>query len=152
MSRSPSTGILRQESVSSSNDADSTIGEASFFEGRFAIRGNLKIDGRFEGQALLVDKLHIGPKARVKTSIHATIVVVEGLVLGDIAAARRVLLHATARVLGNIRTPELFVEDGVILEGKCSIGHMQVENTREYIESLYLESDHQGPSQSRFRA
>ena len=33
-------------------EANTTIGEESFFEGRFAIRGSLRIDGRFEGQAL----------------------------------------------------------------------------------------------------
>ena len=43
-------------------DAGSTIGESSSFEGRFAVRGNLKIDGRFEGEALLVDQLAVGPR------------------------------------------------------------------------------------------
>ena len=52
-------------------EANTTIGEESFFEGRFAIRGSLRIDGRFEGQALLVDQLQIGPKGRVKTNIIA---------------------------------------------------------------------------------
>ncbi len=118
-------------------DADSTIGEDSSFEGRFSIRGSLRIDGAFEGQALSVDQLQVGPKGRVKTDISATSVVVEGLVIGTIAASRRVLLLATARVLGDIKTPELIIQDGVILEGHCTISHVQMENTPEYIRSLY---------------
>jgi cytoskeletal protein CcmA (bactofilin family) len=118
-------------------DATTTIGENSFFEGRFAIRGSLRIDGRFEGQALLVDQLQIGPKGKVKTSIMATSVVVEGLIIGNISASRRILLLSTARVLGDIKTPELIIQDGVILEGRCTISHMQIENTPEYIQSLY---------------
>jgi cytoskeletal protein CcmA (bactofilin family) len=58
-------------------DAATTIGEQSVFEGRFAIRGSLRVDGTFEGQALVVDQLAIGPKGRVRASITATSVVVE---------------------------------------------------------------------------
>jgi len=118
-------------------EANSTIGEESFFEGRFAIRGSLRIDGRFEGEALLVDQLQVGPKGRVKTGIFATSVVVEGIIVGNITASRRILLLSTARVLGEIKTPELIIQDGVVLEGRCTISHVQIENTPEYIQSLY---------------
>ena len=118
-------------------DANSTIGEESFFEGRFAIRGSMRIDGRFEGHSLLVDQLQIGPKGRVKTNILATSVVVEGIVIGNVSASRRILLLSTARVLGEIKTPELIIQDGVILEGRCTISHRQIEDTPEYIQSLY---------------
>jgi len=118
-------------------EANSSIGEESFFEGKFAIRGSLRIDGRFEGQSLLVDQLQIGPKGRVKTNIIATSVVVEGVIIGTIAASRRILLLSTARVLGDIKTPELIIQDGVILEGRCSISHVQLDNTTEYIHGLY---------------
>jgi cytoskeletal protein CcmA (bactofilin family) len=118
-------------------EANSTIGEESFFEGKFSIRGSLRIDGRFEGQALLVDQLQVGPKGRVKTNIVATSIVVEGLVLGNMSATRRILLLSTARVLGDLKTPELIIQDGVILEGHCTISHVQIENTPEYIQGLY---------------
>lgn len=118
-------------------EANTTIGEDSFFEGRFAIQGSLRIDGRFEGQALLVDQLQVGPKGKVKTNIIATSVIVEGIIVGNVSASRRVLLLATARVLGDIKTPELIIQDGVILEGRCTISHIQIENTPQYIEALY---------------
>jgi cytoskeletal protein CcmA (bactofilin family) len=84
-----------------------------------------------------VDQLQIGPKGRVKTDITATSVVVEGIVIGAIAASRRILLLSTARVLGDLKTPELIIQDGVVLEGTCTISHIEMENTREYIQSLY---------------
>lgn len=118
-------------------EADSTIGENSFFGGRFLVKGNMRIDGRFEGQALLADQLQIGPNARVKTNISATSVVVEGLVIGNISASARILLLSTARVLGDIKTPELIIQDGVVLEGRCTISHIHVHDTKSYIESLY---------------
>jgi cytoskeletal protein CcmA (bactofilin family) len=118
-------------------DTSCIIGEKSFFEGRFAVKGSLKIDGQFEGEALLIDQLHIGPNAKVKTLIKATSIIVEGIVVGDLIASRRILLLSTARVLGNIKTPELIIQEGVVLEGKCTISHMKIENTKQYIEALY---------------
>ncbi|UCF96510.1 MAG: polymer-forming cytoskeletal protein [Spirochaetaceae bacterium] len=118
-------------------EANSTIGENSAFEGRFVVRGNLRIDGTFEGRTLVVDQLQIGEKAKVKTNINATSVVVEGLVIGNIIANRRILLLSTARVLGDLKTPELIIQDGVVLEGRCTISHVRIEDTRAYIESLY---------------
>ena len=116
---------------------NSTIGSDSYFGGRFLVKGNMRIDGTFEGKVLLVDQLEIGSKARVKTNISATSVVVEGLVIGNIAASRRILLLATARVLGDLKTPELIIQDGVILEGRCTISHVRIDDTQGYIESLY---------------
>ena len=87
-------------------EANTTIGENSAFEGRFMVQGNLRIDGTFEGKTLVVDQLQIGEKAKVKTDINATSVVVEGLVIGNVTASRRILLLSTARVLGDLKTPE----------------------------------------------
>jgi cytoskeletal protein CcmA (bactofilin family) len=101
------------------------------------VQGNLRIDGTFEGRSLVVDQLQIGEKAKVKTNINATSVVVEGLVIGNVTANRRILLLSTARVLGDLKTPELIIQDGVILEGRCTISHVRIQDTRAYIESLY---------------
>jgi cytoskeletal protein CcmA (bactofilin family) len=118
-------------------EINSIIGENSIFEGRYAIKGSLRIDGRFEGESLFVDQLMVGAKGRVRTDITATSVVIEGIVIGNISASRRILLLSTARVLGDIETPELIIQEGVILEGRCTISHMQIKNTKEYIEMLY---------------
>lgn len=121
-------------------DANTIIGPGSRFEGRYVIKGNLRIDGTFEGASLAVEHLQVGPKGRVKTDISAKSIVVEGVVMGNLQAETRILLLSTARVLGNIQTPELIIQDGVVLEGKCTISHFEIENTASYIQSLYQES------------
>jgi cytoskeletal protein CcmA (bactofilin family) len=117
--------------------ANTTIGENTTFEGRCAIDGNLRIDGRFVGPLLEVAQLYVGPTGKVKTDIVANIVVVEGVVLGNITAESRVLLLSTARVLGDLSTPELIIQDGVILDGGCSIGRMHGDSARRFIRALY---------------
>jgi cytoskeletal protein CcmA (bactofilin family) len=121
-------------------DAKTVIGEGSQFFGRYKIDGNLRIDGKFEGEILLVDHLQIGPQGRAKTNIEAVSIVVEGIVIGNLSASTRILLLSTARVLGNIKTPELIIQDGVVLEGGCTISHYELDNTKGYIENLYTQN------------
>jgi cytoskeletal protein CcmA (bactofilin family) len=117
--------------------ANSVISEKSFFEGRFMVKGALRVDGKFEGEALEVDQLFVGPTGRIKTNINAIYVVIEGLVIGNIKASTRVMLLPTARILGDIRTPELIIQNGVILEGRCIISNDLNQSARILIENLY---------------
>ena len=116
---------------------NTTIGEGSHFEGRCAVHGNLRIDGRFVGPALQVDQLYVGVAGRVKTEVVANVVVVEGVVVGNISAASRVLLLPSARVLGDLLTPELVLQDGAMLDGNCSVGQVHGEDARRMIRDLW---------------
>jgi cytoskeletal protein CcmA (bactofilin family) len=109
--------------ISSTGNANSTIGLNSYFTGRFFINGSLRVDGKFEGKSLQADLLYIGSSGKVKTNISASTVIVEGMVIGNIMAKTRVMLESTAKVLGDIKTPELFINNGVILEGRCQISN-----------------------------
>jgi cytoskeletal protein CcmA (bactofilin family) len=48
-------------------------------------------------------------------------VVVGGVVKGEITSTEKVIVLSTGLVLGNITTPRLIVEEGVILDGACRI-------------------------------
>jgi len=122
-------------------ETNSTIGFNSHFEGRFAVKGAIRIDGKFEGEALVVDKVFIGPKGKVKTNIRASSVVVEGTLIGNIQATNRVLLLPTSRILGDIQTPELIIQNGTILEGRCTISHSSERDAKQLILSLYKEDE-----------
>lgn len=117
--------------------AVNVIGENSYFTGKFVINGSLRIDGRFEGRSLQAEQLYIGPHGKIRTNIDAASVIVEGLVIGNINASSRVMLMPTARILGDIKTPELIIQNGVILEGRCTIANDQKSNAREQIETEY---------------
>jgi len=116
---------------------NSTIGENSYFSGRFFINGSLKIDGKFEGKSLQAEQLYIGVTGRVKTNVTASSVIVEGIIIGNITARNRVMLLPTARILGDISTPELIIQNGVILEGRCMISNDLKHSAKHYIESEY---------------
>ncbi len=116
---------------------NSSIGENSFFSGKFFINGSLKIDGKFEGKSLQAEHLYIGVTGRVKTNITASSVIVEGTVVGNVTAKNRVMLLPTSKILGDIRTPELIIQNGVILEGRCMISNDLQESAKDIIEAEY---------------
>ncbi|TGK00991.1 polymer-forming cytoskeletal protein [Leptospira semungkisensis] len=121
----------------SSEVTNSTIGENSYFNGKFFINGSLKIDGKFEGKSLQAEQLYIGASGKVRTNITAASVIIEGIVIGNITARNRVMLLPTSRILGDIRTPELIIQNGVVLEGRCIISSDLKHSNKDHIELEY---------------
>ena len=119
--------------------ANTTIGEKSYFEGKFLINGTIQINGKFEGNVLKVEQIFVGPGGRVKANLEASSIVIEGIVIGNIKAATRVMLLPTARVVGDLRTPELIIQNGVILEGRCLISNNLNAPPKDTIFKLYNE-------------
>lgn len=113
------------------------IGEKSTFVGKFLINGTIEINGKFEGEILKVDQIHVGKTGKVQSNIIASSAIVEGIVIGDIIANIRVMLLPTARVLGDISTPELIIQNGVILEGRCHISNNLDQPASEIIKKEY---------------
>jgi cytoskeletal protein CcmA (bactofilin family) len=127
-------------SKSSGDNSTNVIGENSYFSGSFNINGSLRIDGRFEGKSLRADQLYIGTGGKIRTNIDAVSVIVEGLIIGNINASNRVLLMPTAKVYGDIRTPELIIQNGVLLEGKCIIANDLRTSAGDVIKAEYERS------------
>jgi cytoskeletal protein CcmA (bactofilin family) len=113
------------------------IGEGSIFDGRFYVNGSILIEGKFQGDIRTDDQLIVGPTGKVKTDIQARRVTVAGTLIGNIFATEEVSLLHTGKVLGNIVTPKLTVEPGVITEGKVTITSGQTDDARKVIEDAF---------------
>lgn len=102
--------------------ASTTLGAETHFSGTLRFKDSLRIRGRFEGEIDATGRLYIDPEAEVTArSIRATSVVVGGTVHGDIEAADRIEMLASAKVYGNVKTARLRIADGVIFEGACEM-------------------------------
>ena len=91
------------------------------FEGKLCFEGTVRIGGRFKGQIFTNDVLVVGEGARVEGEIEAGTVILSGEVIGDITAKHRVEIHRPAVFRGNIITPSLMVDEGVIFEGSSKM-------------------------------
>src|SRR5215831_9841383 len=102
-------------------EINTLLGRGSEFEGKLTFEGTVRIDGKLSGEIFSDDVLVIGEGATVSAQIDVGVLIVEGTVNGDIRAKRAVELHAPARVRGNIETPSLYIDKGVIFEGNCKM-------------------------------
>ena len=98
------------------------LGEGTSFNGNLTFEGTVRIDGKLEGEIFTKDTLVIGETATVKAAIRAGMIVISGTVQGNITAEKKVELHTSARLYGNISTPLLSIAEGVVFEGSCTMG------------------------------
>ena len=100
------------------------LGKGSEFDGKLTFEGQVRIDGKFNGQIHTKDTLVIGEGAKVTAEINAGTVIVNGVVEGNIKASQTVELHQPGRVKGAIECPALSIDRGVIFEGTCKMENL----------------------------
>lgn len=125
------------------DNLNSIIGEGSVFQGNFFINGSIEIDGKFEGQLKAQAQVIIGEAGKVKTPvIEAAKVIIAGTLIGNIKATEEVNLLETGRILGDIETPILNMQKGVVFNGQVNLTGGQSKN----IPDLVKESFGTGPT------
>lgn len=94
------------------------LGRGSQFDGKLTFDGTVRIDGRFKGEVFSDDVLVIGESAHVEAEIDVGEIIIQGTVVGNVTAKRSIEIHAPARVKGDLHTPSLQIDKGVIFEGR----------------------------------
>ena len=99
-------------------DITTLLGRGATFEGKLTFEGGVRIDGRFKGEVFSDDTLVIGEGAIVEAQIDVGEVIIQGTVIGNVTAKRSIEIHAPGRVKGDLHTPQLQIDKGVIFEGR----------------------------------
>lgn len=99
-----------------------TIGKAVKIIGQIFTKEDLQIDGDVEGTIESQDnKITIGQTGRVQADIRACNVVILGHVQGNVAASEKVEIQKNAKLVGNITTARISIEDGAVFKGSIDI-------------------------------
>lgn len=112
----PASRSSRETSVANS----STLNPHLFFEGNLKYSGTIVIDCDYRGSIVTDDTLLVGPSGKVEAEITAGVVEVSGKVRGNLKAKTRVKILSGGEVIGNIETPTISMEEGVVFEGNCT--------------------------------
>ncbi len=99
------------------HDINAFLGAGTFFTGRLAFEGVVRLDGVFDGEIVSGGTLIVGSNARVTGSVAVGRLSCGGDVAAEVAAAAKVTVTRTGRLTGSVRTPVLEVEEGGCLEG-----------------------------------
>jgi cytoskeletal protein CcmA (bactofilin family) len=105
----------RSEAV---GEINTLLGRGSEFEGKLTFEGTVRIDGKLSGEIFSDDVLVVGEGAEVHAEIDIGEIIIQGTVVGNIRAKRGVEIHGPGRVRGDITTPSLQIDKGVIFEGR----------------------------------
>ena len=85
-------------------------------------REDLTIDGEVEGTIELQEhRLTVGPNGKVVATIKAREIVVQGTVHGNIETREKIEIRKEAKVVGDIRTARIVIEDGAYFKGSIDI-------------------------------
>lgn len=99
-----------------------SIGKAVKINGQIYSKEDLYVDGDVEGTIELQEhRLTIGPNGKVHSSVKAREVVVLGSIQGNVDASDKLEIRKDARLVGDIKTARIIIEDGAYFKGSIDI-------------------------------
>lgn len=127
------------------------VGHGTVLTGETNFEAMLRVDGHLMGTVTSESgTLLVGASGQVDANISVSAATIHGNVNGDISATDKIQLGRTARVVGNITTPRLILEDGAVLEGSCSMvkAREAVEAKASETESRYRGTEYSATTSS----
>ncbi len=97
------------------------FGKGSRITGTLVFEGPCRIEGHVDGEVSAKETLTVGESAVVNARLNGSMIVIHGTVTGDVVAQVRLEIHAPGKVIGDVTTPSLVINEGAILEGRCSM-------------------------------
>lgn len=97
------------------------IGKGMAIEGKMSFEETVRIDGSFKGEISATGVLVVGDGGYVEGNIKTGSAIITGTVKGTLDAAVRVELRNPAKFVGEIKTPTLIIDEGVVFEGNCTM-------------------------------
>jgi cytoskeletal protein CcmA (bactofilin family) len=99
-----------------------TIGKGVNVKGQILSREDLIIDGEIEGTVEAHDhRITIGPNGRVNAGVKAREIVVQGAIQGNVEATDKIDIKRDAKLVGDIKTARIVIEDGAYFKGSIDI-------------------------------
>ena len=121
--RPPMAMMKREETTNTAvPTGDLLLGEGAEFEGKLTFAGTVRIDAKFKGSIFTNDVLVVGEHAKIDADITCGTVIVYGEVNGNIKAKAAVELHHPAKLRGNVESPALSIDKGVVFQGESRMG------------------------------
>lgn len=117
------------------------VGNGTVLTGETSFQAMLRIDGHLTGKISSESgTLIVGASGRVDANVAVASAIISGTVNGDIVAAEKLELTRTARVIGNVQSPRLVIEDGAIFEGSSTMLKAKEASDKRSAKSEYSPS------------
>ena len=111
----------RENSSAAGHSPMSVIDHGCEIEGRLTFGGTLILNGKFQGEISSSDTLIVGEAGNLRADVRVGVAIISGQIEGQITALERVELRGNAQIHGDIVTPMLILDKGVIFNGHCKM-------------------------------
>ena len=104
------------------------IGKSVMIKGQIFSREDLTIDGEIDGSVELHEhRLTVGPNGKLQAGVKAREVVVLGTIHGNVEASDKIDIRKDAKLVGDIKTTRIVIEDGAYFKGSIDIVRPEVK-------------------------
>jgi cytoskeletal protein CcmA (bactofilin family) len=98
------------------------IGKGMIIKGQIRSGEHMHIAGEIEGSLHLAGyDLTVTAESRVHANVTAREVDISGSIQGNVDATRKITVRKGARLIGDLRTPGIVIEDGAYFKGNIEI-------------------------------
>jgi cytoskeletal protein CcmA (bactofilin family) len=97
------------------------LGPGTKINGKLHFDAPATIEGEVDGEIIAQANITVGQQATVKGKITAVAILVQGKVMADVQAEKRLEVQPPGSVIGDVTTQSLVIGDGAILEGHISM-------------------------------
>jgi cytoskeletal protein CcmA (bactofilin family) len=97
------------------------LGPGTKVNGKLIFDGPATIDGEVEGEIVAQANVTVGQQATIKGKLSAVSIIVQGKVLADVQAEKKLEVQPPGSVVGDVSTQSLIIGDGAVLEGHVSM-------------------------------
>src|SRR5450631_2732924 len=106
----------------SARSGSAALGKNVTVKGQIFAREDLTIDGAVEGTVECHEhRLTIGPNARVQAGLKAREIIIQGSIQGNVDATDKIDIKKEAKLVGDIKTSRIVIEDGAYFKGSIDI-------------------------------
>lgn len=99
-------------------DTNAFLGKGAEFIGKLIFKGNVRIDGDFQGEIYGQGSVDVGQGALVKANMVVQSVYVGGEVQGSLEVKEKINIHSTGKLFGDVHTPVFIMEEGALFDGR----------------------------------
>ncbi len=98
------------------------VGKSVVVKGQIFSREDLYVDGEVEGTIEVQEyRLTVGPNGKVHANVKAKEIIVQGTVHGNMEASERIEIRKEAKIVGDLRTARIAIEDGAYFKGSIDV-------------------------------
>jgi cytoskeletal protein CcmA (bactofilin family) len=120
--------LFGRAAMKKKDEINAFLGKNTEFDGKLTFAGSVRVDGRFKGEISGEGTLIVGDSAAVQADVRVSHLIISGEIRGNLFAEERIEIHAPGKVFGNMESPIVVMDEGVIFDGQC---RMQAANKTE---------------------